>query len=467
MAKTLIDDQWIREIYKNNQKEYTFCGALEYRYKHIAKNWNAETRKKHEREYNSIILPALRDHNNKTIREYSKEDFEEAIEQIKDKGYVQEGIRHQYSESSIKNFENLIYYVVYQSSVYGLCNDVLWGTKFVLDIADEKEEIEARVFLKKSLSVQQEKNFRNEVLSDVDEDGAVVALLLMWGLGVRNAEACGLNYGDIKPLEGHPECYVAWIYKSTKIDSNKLQSGGKTYNTGRIIPVPEKIVEFLKLRKERILKIITAQGEEVIDVDGLPICCDGWIDVDNKNYARRCTADSVTVAAHDIFGRSGITSKQLAYLDVELSEGDTASLLKEKDPTAYLLRRNFATQMCILGLSNSEMQYLIGHCVEDAYESRNEYVDDDRIYSMYLKLNQRELLNASDIEYGKTEICIHGNETVNIHISAIESMDRINISINGNAKSSMIRTKWFEEERASSYDRAVNILDSYHKLYNY
>ena len=304
MAKTLIDDQWIREIYKNNQKEYTFCGALEYRYKHIAKNWNAETRKKHEREYNSIILPALRDHNNKTIREYSKEDFEEAIEQIKDKGYVQEGIRHQYSESSIKNFENLIYYVVYQSSVYGLCNDVLWGTKFVLDIADEKEEIEARVFLKKSLSVQQEKNFRKEVLSDVDEDGAVVALLLMWGLGVRNAEACGLNYGDIKPLEGHPECYVAWIYKSTKIDSNKLQSGGKTYNTGRIIPVPEKIVEFLKLRKERILKIITTQGEEDIDVDGLPICCDGWIDVDNKNYAKRCKADSVTVG-----GRYGILVK--------------------------------------------------------------------------------------------------------------------------------------------------------------
>ena len=81
---------------------------------------------------------------------------------------------------------------------------------------------------------------------------------------------------------------------------------------------------------------------------------------------------------------------------------------------------------------------------------------------MYLKLNQRELLNASDIEYGKTEICIHGNETVNIHISAIESMDRINVSIKGNARSSMIRTKWFEEERASSYDRAVNILDSYH-----
>ena len=59
MGKTLIDDEWIREIHTENSAvndKYTFCGALEYRYKHIARNWNVDTRKKHEREYNNIIL---------------------------------------------------------------------------------------------------------------------------------------------------------------------------------------------------------------------------------------------------------------------------------------------------------------------------------------------------------------------------------------------------------------------------
>ena len=120
MARTLIDNTWIRETYKDGKREYTFCGALEYRYSHVAKNWNSDTRKKHEREYNNIILPALKNHDDKAISEYTKDDYEEAIEFIKENGYEKDGVRRQYSESSIKNFQNLIYYVVFQSAVYGL-----------------------------------------------------------------------------------------------------------------------------------------------------------------------------------------------------------------------------------------------------------------------------------------------------------------------------------------------------------
>ena len=48
MSINLIDDKWVREIHRQNgdpRNRYTFCGALEYRYNHIAKNWNPETRK--------------------------------------------------------------------------------------------------------------------------------------------------------------------------------------------------------------------------------------------------------------------------------------------------------------------------------------------------------------------------------------------------------------------------------------
>ena len=83
MNTTLINKDWIRTISSQEGTKYTFCGALEYRYKHIATNWNDETRRKYEREYNDIILPALDNHNEKCINEYSKEDFEKAIDHIR------------------------------------------------------------------------------------------------------------------------------------------------------------------------------------------------------------------------------------------------------------------------------------------------------------------------------------------------------------------------------------------------
>ena len=461
MAKTLISSEWIREIHRegsNSLDRYTFCGALEYCYNHIAYLWNDETRRKHEREYDNIILPALRSHNEKTIRDYTKDDYEEAIEAIREKGYEQNGVRQQYAESSIHNYQNLIYYVVRQASVYGLCDNVLWGSRFTLDEADEKQAVDAETVQKKSLSVEQEKRFAKEVLTDISGDGAAAALLLMWGLGLRNAEACGLNYGDIKPLEGHPEVHAAWIYKSTKINSSELQSGGKTYNTGRIVPMPARLVDFLERRRKLVMRQLSELNNKDVSVDDLPICCDGSLNEDAGNCLKRCSANKVTAAAGPVFEKAGITSRQIAYLDAELSRDNTAAILKEKEPTAYLLRRNFATQMSILGLSVSEMQYLIGHDVEDAYESRNEYVDSDRIFEMAKKLRNRVLLNQTDQRANRTELRFSGKKTVKMHLSAKEPGDALRITISPEEQKTFLKMSWFEEVAVPNYDRTVNVL---------
>ncbi|MBR2549263.1 MAG: site-specific integrase [Clostridiales bacterium] len=460
----MINKDWIRTISSQEGTKYTFCGALEYRYKHIATNWNDETRRKYEREYNDIILPALDNHNEKCINEYSKEDFEKAIDHIREKGFERNGYKRHYADTTIHHFQNLIYLVVFQSSVYGLCENVLWGTTFVIDLPDEQEELESRVRIKKSLSIDQEKRLYQELFSDPDEDGAIVALMLMWGLGLRNGEACGLNYCDIKPIEGHPDCFAAWIYKTTKIESNELQSGGKTYNTGRIVPVPEKVFFFLAKRKEIVRKLAVSQGNSKETIDELPICNAGWLDYDSDSYLIRCKADDVTRAAHSAFDNAGITSEQVAVLDAELSEGKTALVLREKDPSAYLLRRNFATQMCILGLDNAEMQYLLGHCVEDAYESRNEFVDSERIYSMYRKLQNRTILNNPKDNDNVFNLRIRNNSTVKINATAVEPTDNVKISIKADDSKS-VQTKWFEDSKKASLSRTINILEQYKSGY--
>ena len=465
MERQDIDSKWIREIIREEADpfdRYTFCGALELRYEHIAINWNKDTRRKYDRLYNGVIIPSLVGHDEKTIGEYTKDDFNDAISRIKENGYIEKGVKRYYSESSLHTIENLIYYVVYQSSVYGLCDNVLWGSRFMLDIPDEQEEILLETKIKKSLTVAQEKKLYEELLTDITEDGAFVALLLMWGLGLRNAEACGLNYGDIKPLEDHTDCYTAWIYKTTKIASNELQSGGKTVNTGRIIPVPDMICSFLYWRRCLIVDMIAQNRKTGVSVDDLPICCDGSIEEGADGFLKRCSAREVTSAAVDVFTAVGITPRLLAYLDQELSEGNTAKLLKEKEPTAYLLRRNYATQMSVLGLTVPEMQYLIGHDVEDAYESRNEYVDNDRIYEMAKKLRKRSLLNNySNNNAG--EVKLPAKKTVKVRVTAREPEDAISVDISAEKD---ISTTWFEEEeKRTTFPRTIDIFKDYWKLY--
>ena len=192
----------------------------------------------------------------------------------------------------------------------------------------------------------------------------------------------------------------------------------------------------------------------------MPICNAGWLDYDSDSYLIRCKADDVTLAAHTAFDDAGITSEQVAVLDAELSEGKTALVLREKNPTAYLLRRNFATQMCILGLDNAEMQYLLGHCVEDAYESRNEFVDSERIYSMYRKLQNRTILNNPKDNDNEFKIRIRNNSTVKISATAAEPGDDVRMSITAD-DSKPVQTKWFEDSKKATLGRTVNILERY------
>lgn len=103
--------------------------------------------------------------------------------------------------------------------------------------------------------------------------------------------------------------------------------------------------------------------------------------------------------------------------------------------------------------------------MEDAYESRNEYVDSERIYAMWLKLRQRELVNDRIYDYNKAEICIKATETVKIHISAIEPEEGINVKVDTDENAS-VNMYWCEETKKQTTERSINILDSYHQQYD-
>jgi hypothetical protein len=482
MALTELNENWIRTI----DGKYTFCGVLEEYYEDCAIKWvSPNTRQQYNMQYNGKILPYLEGHDSKTIGEYVKDDFDKSINQIIRDGQNPESAQYTpYADSTIQHFRHLIYTVVNVAVKHGLCEDILWGSPFTLpgEGPSSGDSITELVKLKKSFSVAEEYKIADKIFSNPIQRGQEMGLLLMFGLGLRNAEACGANFGDIVPMRLHPDCKVLRVYKTTIGSSNSLQAGGKTKNADRILPIPEVLCAFFDKRKEFLESLINAK-EILLKPDDGPHCVDDLpIACISSDFLTRCSTPQLTAAARELFMQVGMDSRQLAYIDSELSNNEYPEI-REKDPTAYLFRRNFATHLHILGITDAEIRYIIAHDIGDPYETRNEFVNEERLYQIKLKLDQRPIFNntsqnveaVTDLKnthsvlfeghyLQKLQIPLSSG-TVHLHLSACEPGDRIRLSWKFNSLSAKFKTVKFPTQSLSKYDRTINILKEYHDSY--
>ena len=474
MKRPLISDEWAREYHSENSSgirdgifitPLTFCGAFEDKYNSIARNWNNDTRIKYDRDLNNVILPHIDNHNTKLISEYTEEDCNNIIKAIEEDGYIEENEQKEYSESQINHFRYLLYLVFQYSFKSGYCKNFLWGTKY--EIRDDRDTLAKRIktIIKRSLSVKQEKRLLETLMESPREDGRLIALLLMFALGLRDGEACGLDYGCIYELPYHKGCFVAIIKQSTIPNSNKLQSSGKTWNSGRRIPIPSKVLAFILERKRIVERLIKENGLE-LDINSIPIASKGYLKDGSVSF-ERLRADSLTDISKDVFQAVGISSEVLSTLEIEMEEGIEKLEVSESSVTAYLLRRNFATHLKILGLDHPDIQYLLGHCIDDPYVNRPDYTD-SRLYSISKLLSNRPLVN----EAPETTICLapysdttlSGNETIKmnsngttvVRIYALEKEDSLIIKPNDS-----IILNYREEYKAFEPHRGIDILKKY------
>ena len=479
MKRVQISDKWARqyhetetELFQNGiyRSPLTFCGVLEDFYKTIAKGWNNATRTKYDKDYNNVILPRIDNHNQKIISDYKKEDCEAVLLRIQNDGYYSKGEKQQYSESQMNHYKYLIYSVIQQAVIAGYCQDFLWGTKFEITIDREALAIKSKTIIKKSLSIQQEKRLVSRIMETPREDGKSVALLLMFSLGLRDGEACGLDFGDIYELPYYSGCYVAIVKQSTIPNSSILQSSGKTWNSGRRIPIPGKVVEFL-LERKRIINEIVALKELQCDVDRLPVAGLGYLDENIGELGIRLRADYVTEEARNVFKDVGIASEVLASLEIEMEEESARLEVTESNVTAYLLRRNFATHLKILGLDYPDIQYLLGHCIEDPYVSRPDYTD-SKLYMLSQKMANRPLLNKMtedrmpvdlNREYyfsGKEILDINVNDDIiKARIYAVEKED--SLTVKDISETNDISLQFYEEYKAYDPHRIIDIIRKY------
>ena len=430
MSQAYQKHQWA----KTYQGKLTFFGVYQEYYEECAAGWKAEsTRSQSDSAIENKILPNLPHHDLRAIDSYTKNDIESVLKVLKKQGQAAPGKLYvPYAPETLDRFEFLMRRVIEVASDHYLCQK----------ITDEKtirknnvHQIHAR--LPKSLSCDQEKAIAKKLLNP-SISGEQIGLLLMYALGLRNGEACAANYGDIKPMEGHPDCLELWIYKSTVNHSNKLKGSGKTRNADRIVPIPDHVVSVLKKRSATIY----VSNSGVINIEDFPIACRGF------NYTERCSSDDLTAAAKNLFHTIHLPDDLLYDLNGEilntkpLEDSPNGDIL-EKEPTAYLFRRNYGTHLHILGLTESEIAYIVGHDISHPRVSRNEFMSVEKRYIIHQKLSKRPLLNnARSNNHRITEeknvmVCKAGTyivpsniRKVSVHASAIEPNTKLKVEVN-------------------------------------
>ena len=221
----------------------------------------------------------------------------------------------------------------------------------------------------------------------------------MFYTAVRNNEACGLNYGDIIEMSEHPGCYYLQVTKTTMINSNRLKAGGKTYNAPRRLPIVTELKSFLLNRMNYLSHFLhfplTKNGVKFKSVLDLPIVCRG------DNYTQRCSAADLTkVGKYFLSQQVGISKNRMAGLEMCIyNDVGTDFDLGEKDITTYVLRRNMATHLYVLGLSEIECQYYMGHKIENTSLKRTDFNNERLLYEIWRKIQNHPLNKENAVQY--------------------------------------------------------------------
>ena len=165
--------------------------------------------------------------------------------------------------------------------------------------------------------------------------------------------------------------------------------------------------------------------------------------------------------------------------DEPVSQKDSLPFEDRKDPTAYLFRRNFGTHLHILGLSEPEIEYVIGHDIDDPYETRNEFVNEEKLFAIKQKMDRRPLVNSELSEIERIDAgerlqlqhtaCVQipaDSAETEMHITANEPTDNIKVSLSSHPQNMRIQLNCRHYTvKVSEYDRFVDTQQQYHKVY--
>ncbi len=389
----------MREILDEGYSDYTtdkrltFAGVLRSYFEEyapdgkkigISKGWNEKTTNTYIRDYNLRLFPHLDPW--KGLEDYTEEEFDQIIEKIQ--------AENEYAEGTTARYRHLIYVVCEAGHRHAHCDNIPWRANFDTEIL-KGEHIKGNklVRMKKSFTPLQDLMIAHELFDNpCIADGEDVGLLLMYCCAFRNSEACGLNYGHLVEMKEHPGCYMLMMFQTAGKKRGHVKSGGKTRNANRILPIMDKLRDYLLKRKGFIQQKIedgTVKNWDgsTPDISKFPLACRG------QKYKVRCLGKDLTKRGQMLFEKVGLNQGDLQDVESQLAVVKSqAKDVWEKDATAYLFRRHAGTMLHILGLSMPQIQYYMGQDVEDVLESRNGYTNEHKLIEIKRVLESHPIL---------------------------------------------------------------------------
>ncbi len=433
----------------------------------ISKHWKAYTTKvTYLTKIKKYIIPGI---NNLPLKDCTRKKFDDLINAMKK---IRKTEGKDTTPTYVHNTKCILARITKVAELFEICPDVLWGTQYdIPETIDEEKTLEKLAILPKSLLPEEEIIISRAVLEDETQEGKYFGVALMFCLGLRDNEAVALTFEDIHPIEGHPNAYAAWIYKSSDRGTRATKYGGKTNNMPRIIPIPDKLSALIKARR----KWVRANAKSGTHIERYPIAC-----LSNKKLNKQCTPREISELGTTILRRAKINEEMLSLLDNELSKLKCSDGTIEKDATSYLFRRNFGTHLKILGLNKVQRQYLMGHDIEDQNSYRSMYRNDEELYNIARLMHERPIVNKSytnsiemkdqlynpNLYNAKITIPIEAGITqLHLTVNQNEPNTKTEVQLKSNADTVNGTYYTYDNNRPYSID-TQNILAVYHDRYD-
>lgn len=256
----------------------------------------------------------------------------------------------------------------------------------------------------KSLSIEQFDDLFETLIKDPKTDkGSYPALGAMCCLGTRLNEAAGASFKSILESINQAECFYLVIVETSKLDSQKIKILGKSFNAQRRLFLIERYKNYILERREFVKSKLVFPlkdnvGNTINSVDDLPIGCIG-----NK-YNFRCGTIYLSKEGKELLLEvAKMSEDSLGAIETQIKTNE--EYVEYKDVTTYVLRRNWLTQLRILGLTEDQIEYWAGHSMEDSNMTRGMFGNEDNLYKIYERISKHpinkqqitKIINVNDV----------------------------------------------------------------------
>lgn len=396
----------------------------------ISESWAESTVRQYLNDLTRRLIPNC--YNNIPLEDYTQETVLQIMRNIQK--------RYNFDEKTMSHYRWL-FWKIYEA---GLTNELYPNKLFwkELDIVGRhyanKSSKRRLLVQKRTLSISEEVKLLSyfEQLDPSSAPGEAYGLLLMYCMPMRNQEAAGLNFGDIRAFSHNDDASAIYLYKTTGTNTNRVKAGGKTRNMFRILPILKFAKRIIEARKEFLKEISVASDlMEKMEVDDLPIVCKG------KNYKVRCNSGDISNFARDLFQKLGIgkaaldEATRLLYLKADV---------EEDNPTAYLLRRNALNHLYCLNFEMAEMEYCMGHFIAEGDTVRNDFTNED----LFLKMHEKLAKHPAEVIFSKYKVV----ESVSVDslVSRFGSLKAFDLPVS--AKDEAYEFELFANEAGDGFD---------------